>query len=76
MQSGNCNRKGHTARFCRAPTQSLNQVPDIGVNLACYECGEIADFKRNCPKARNVGDEGRVLMITTGELYINERYAP
>ena len=31
MQCMNCNRKGHTDRFCKAPAKPINQVPGAGV---------------------------------------------
>ncbi|CAH1452087.1 unnamed protein product [Lactuca virosa] len=63
MQCSNCNRKGHTARFCKAPARPINQVPGAGVGQACYGCGEVGHYKRNCPKAGNAGGVGRVLAI-------------
>ena len=55
MHYKNCNRKGHTARFYKAPTQPISQIPVAGVSQACYECGEIGYFKGNCPKTKKSG---------------------
>ena len=63
----NCNRKGHTTRFCKAPVRPINQFPGSGVSPACYKCGETGHFKRNCPRARDASGGGRVLAITEGE---------
>ncbi|XP_023730991.1 uncharacterized protein LOC111878716 [Lactuca sativa] len=58
MQCRNCNRKGHSARFCKTPPQPLNQVPAAGVGRACYQCGDVGHFNRDCPKAGNVDGVG------------------
>ncbi|XP_023734054.1 uncharacterized protein LOC111881896 [Lactuca sativa] len=71
MHCKNCNKKGHTFRFCRAPAQPISQVPATGVSQACYECGEIGQFKRNCPKAKNAGGTGRVLAIGHKEAIVD-----
>ncbi|KAL7609303.1 zinc finger protein GIS2-like [Lactuca sativa] len=60
MQCRNCNRKGHTARFCRSPPQPINQVPAVGVGQACYQCGDVGNFKRDCLKAGNVGGNPKI----------------
>ncbi|XP_052627225.1 uncharacterized protein LOC128133734, partial [Lactuca sativa] len=68
MQCHNCNRKGHTARFCRTPPQPLNQVLAVGVGQACYQCNDVRHFKRDCPKAGNAGGVGRILALVHEEV--------
>ena len=63
MQCANCSRKGHTARFCKEPAKPITEVPGAGVGQACYGCGEVGHYKRNCPKAAGTGGVGRVLAI-------------
>ncbi|XP_023769001.1 uncharacterized protein LOC111917562 [Lactuca sativa] len=65
MHCTNCNKKGHTAQFCKAPVQQNTQAANAGASQTCYGCGEAGHFKRNCPKARNpnTGGVGRVLAI-------------
>ncbi|KAL7612335.1 hypothetical protein Lser_V15G07642 [Lactuca serriola] len=85
MNCINCNKKGHIARFCKAPAQPISQVPAAGVSQSCYECGEIGHFKRKCPKTKNVGGVGRILAIghedamtypnvVTGTFLLNNSY--
>jgi len=45
-----CKKKGHTARFCRSPTAGPAQGSNAGVSKACYGCGEVGHFKKNCQK--------------------------
>ncbi|XP_023735046.1 uncharacterized protein LOC111882908 [Lactuca sativa] len=68
MHCKNCNRKGHTVRFCRAPAQPISQVPSTGFSHAFYGCGKTGHMKRDFLITRNSGADGRILMITsTGE---------
>ena len=63
MHCKNCNKKGHTACFCKAPTQPISQVFAAGVIQACYECGEAGHFNRSCPKLKNAGGTRRIFAI-------------
>ncbi|KAL7615121.1 hypothetical protein Lser_V15G04828 [Lactuca serriola] len=67
MHCKNCDRKGHTARFCKALARPVTQVPGTGISQVCYGCGETGHFKRDCRKTRNVGGVGRVLAIGQNE---------
>ncbi|XP_023755142.1 uncharacterized protein LOC111903605 [Lactuca sativa] len=86
MHYKNYNSKGHSARFCKAPAQPISQVSTVGVIQACYECGEIGHFKRDCLKTKNVGGVGRISAIgheeamadptvVTGTFLLNNSYA-
>ncbi|XP_023732715.1 uncharacterized protein LOC111880516 [Lactuca sativa] len=70
LQCTNCNRKGHTARYCRSQPQQNNQPNNVGASQACYGCGETGHYKRNCPKANNQNEGGsnRVLAMGQGEV--------
>ncbi|XP_023734911.1 uncharacterized protein LOC111882775 [Lactuca sativa] len=65
-----CNKKGHTANFCRGMA-IVAAVPGRGNRSgssgrgACLECGEKEHIKRNCPKLKK-GDgsaHGRAFVI-------------
>ena len=43
----NCNKKGHTTRYCRAPAQQTAQATTAGASQTCYGCGKAGHFKRN-----------------------------
>ena len=64
MHCKNCNRKGHTARFYRAPAQPISQVSGAEFSQACYGCGETGHMKKDYPITRNSGADGKILMIT------------
>ncbi|CAH1451841.1 unnamed protein product [Lactuca virosa] len=68
FQCTNCNRKGHTVRYCKMPPQQNKQPNDnnAGASRACYGCGETGHFKHNCPKNDNQ-NAGRVLSMGQGE---------
>ena len=48
-QCGNCQKVGHKARDCMAPTL----VMDRKVMITCHECGVIGHFRSECPELRN-----------------------
>ncbi|KAL7606573.1 hypothetical protein Lser_V15G20161 [Lactuca serriola] len=64
MQCSNCNRKGHTIRYFKSQTRPINQVPSTSVNQACYGCGKVGHYRKNCPEAANAGTDGSLLPTT------------
>ncbi|XP_023748177.1 uncharacterized protein LOC111896416 [Lactuca sativa] len=85
MQCNNCNKKG-TQPVCKTLKQPTNQTPGAGVGQACYGCSETGHYKRDCLKARNGGNTGRVLTmgqeeavvdptVVTGTLLLDNSYA-
>ncbi|XP_052621837.1 uncharacterized protein LOC128127396 [Lactuca sativa] len=69
MHCSNCNKKGHTARFCWVPAQQATPDANVGASRACYGCGETENYKRDYLKARNAnaGGVGRVLVLGNRE---------
>ena len=58
LKCDNCNRKGHTTRFCKVPTQYLPSITSTRAGPVCYSCGEMGHFKRKCPTKKNDGGAG------------------
>ena len=57
-----CNMRGHILRYCRkTPTTTEGWIRN------CLECNQPGHFRKDCPKLKNQGDNGRALMITIGD---------
>ena len=88
LQCTRCNKKGHTARYCKEPTQQSAPTANTGVSRACFECGSTGHYRKDCPKAnnRNIGGRGRVFAmgqdeaiadptVVTGTFLLDNSYA-
>ena len=54
----NCNKKGYTTRFCKAPAQQATAAAKVGASRACYGGGKTRHIKRDCPKEKNANSSG------------------
>ncbi|XP_023735805.1 uncharacterized protein LOC111883713 [Lactuca sativa] len=74
QESSRKQHQGHTIRYCKNPARPINQLPNAGVSQACYGCGKVGHYKRDCPGTANTGTDGRMLTITAaGEATPNPR---
>lgn len=72
-----CNRRGHTAKFCRGgstPTTvttrapaTTNAAPAAGGVRTCFECNLPGHLRKDCPRLKNQGGPGRAFVIGTGD---------
>ena len=61
-----CNKEGHKVRVCRGPASGPARGNNAGAGKACYGCGDIGHFKRDCPKAAGMTN-GPVFAMGTEE---------
>lgn len=59
MHCNNYNRKGHIAKYCRNLAPVVKTRNNAGGNYGCYEYGEVCHFKKECPKLKDQGGNGR-----------------
>ena len=62
--------KGHLAQNYKTPAQLINHASGSSTDRACFGCGEIGHFKRNCTKAavtNNVNNAEMVLAMKPEE---------
>ena len=61
-----CNKKGHTAQYCKGTPGGPAPNNNASTNRACYGCGDTGHFKRDCPKAAGTAT-GRVFALGAKE---------
>ncbi|XP_023741775.1 uncharacterized protein LOC111889848 [Lactuca sativa] len=64
LRCKNCNRKGHTTRYCGAPAKPNTSNSGVMMGQVCYNCGEPGHFERNCPRVKD-GQEARFAKTPT-----------
>jgi hypothetical protein len=57
---GNCGKVGHYTKYCQA------RATDQPQKSACYECGSLEHFIKDCPKAKNKGNKARGRVFVLG----------
>ena len=60
MQCLNCNKKGHTVRYCKSRIQHITSTTNVEISRICHLCGIMGHFKRDCPTEENDGESGGV----------------
>nr|GEV32432.1 putative reverse transcriptase domain-containing protein [Tanacetum cinerariifolium] len=53
----NCRKYGHATRDCRVNVNNNNKNNWVQNTCTCFECGELGNFKKNCPKLNGNADE-------------------
>ena len=68
----NCQKKGHTARYCKGVPAGSTPTNNTGASRACYACGDTGHFKRDRPKAAGTAN-GRVFAMGAKEAIADPR---